>query len=76
MDEVVAVYDQAGRVAGSASRERMRHEGLWHAASAVLVLSPDRVAAYVHLRTRTKEVHPGMHDCFAGGVVAAGETPD
>lgn len=53
----------------------MRREGRWHAASAVLLLTSDRVNVYVHLRTRTKDVNPGMHDCFAGGVVGAGERP-
>ncbi|MEV0083498.1 NUDIX domain-containing protein [Saccharopolyspora sp. NPDC050642] len=75
-EESVAVYDAAGSVVGSATRRRMRAEGLWHAASAVLLLSPDRNSIYVHRRTDTKDVYPGMHDCAAGGVVAAGEDPD
>jgi 8-oxo-dGTP pyrophosphatase MutT (NUDIX family) len=74
--ELVAVYDAAGRVVGSSTRRRMRAEGLWHAASAVLVLSPDRSKIYVHRRTDTKDIYPGMHDCTAGGVIAAGEDPD
>ncbi|WP_370591184.1 NUDIX hydrolase [Saccharopolyspora montiporae] len=75
-EEIVALYDAAGAVVGSATRSRMRREGLWHAASSVLVLSGDRERAYVHRRTATKDVAPGMHDCWAGGVVAAGEDPD
>ncbi|MDA3629972.1 NUDIX domain-containing protein [Saccharopolyspora oryzae] len=75
-EEQVAVYDALGRVVGSASRSRMRAEGLWHAATAVLVLSPDGGSIYVHRRTDTKDVFPGLHDCTAGGVVAAGEDPD
>ncbi|GAA0514424.1 NUDIX hydrolase [Saccharopolyspora subtropica] len=74
--ELVAVYDAAGRVVGSATRQRMRAEGLWHAAASVLVLSPDGTEVYVHRRTDSKDVYPGMHDCWAGGVVAAGEDPD
>ena len=74
-NELVAVYDAAGRVAGSATRGRMRAEGLWHAAGEVLVLSPDGASVYVHRRTDTKDIYPGMHDCWAGGVVAAGEDP-
>ncbi|GAA2359356.1 NUDIX domain-containing protein [Saccharopolyspora halophila] len=53
----------------------MRAEGLWHAAAAVLVLSGDGERVYVHRRTDTKDVYPGLHDCTAGGVVAAGEDP-
>lgn len=69
------MYDPQGRVVGSATRSRMRAEGLWHASSSVLVLSPDRGSVYVHRRTTTKDIYPGMHDCWAGGVVAAGEDP-
>jgi 8-oxo-dGTP pyrophosphatase MutT (NUDIX family) len=75
VDELVAVYDADGAVVGSATRSRMRAEGLWHATSAVLVRSEDGGRVYVHRRTETKDVFPGAHDCWAGGVVAAGETP-
>ncbi|WP_243788807.1 NUDIX hydrolase [Saccharopolyspora gloriosae] len=75
-DELVAVYDAAGDVAGSAPRWRMRRDGLWHAATSILVRSGDGRSIYVHRRTDHKDVNPGAHDCFAGGVVAAGETPD
>ncbi|WP_436499357.1 NUDIX hydrolase [Actinokineospora sp. HUAS TT18] len=72
-DELVAIYSADGAVTGSATRARMRAEGLWHACGAILVRSGDRV--HVHRRTDDKDVFPGMHDCWAGGVVAAGETP-
>ncbi|RCW40462.1 isopentenyldiphosphate isomerase [Halopolyspora algeriensis] len=75
-EEQVAVYDASGRVTGSATRARMRHEGLWHAATSVLVRSPDGQSVYVHRRTSTKDVYPGLYDCWAGGVVAAGEAPE
>ncbi|GGS56028.1 NUDIX hydrolase [Actinokineospora fastidiosa] len=74
-DEWVALYDAAGRVIGSATRARMRAEGLWHAATAVLVRSGDGERVYVHRRTDTKDIYPGLHDCAAGGVVGAGEDP-
>jgi 8-oxo-dGTP pyrophosphatase MutT (NUDIX family) len=74
-DELVAVYDEAGAPMGVATRRRMRAEGLWHAAGVVFVRSVDGRSAYVHLRTDTKDVFPGLYDCWAGGVVAAGETP-
>lgn len=54
----------------------MRRAGLWHAAASVLVRSGDAESVYVHRRTDSKDVYPGMHDCWAGGVVAAGEHPD
>ncbi|WP_328648315.1 NUDIX domain-containing protein [Amycolatopsis sp. NBC_00348] len=74
-DELVALYDQAGSVVGSTLRSRLRSEGLWHAAGVVLVRSGDGNAVYVHLRTPTKDVFPSTWDCWAGGVVAAGESP-
>ncbi len=72
-DELIARYDSAGSPVGVVRRSVMRAEGLWHAATAVLVRSGSRV--YVHQRSPAKDVFPGMYDCFAGGVVAAGETP-
>lgn len=72
----MAVYDTLGNVVGSAPRTRMRREGLWHAATSVLVRSTDGHSVYVHRRTDTKDVHPGLHDCWAGGVILAGEAPD
>jgi 8-oxo-dGTP pyrophosphatase MutT (NUDIX family) len=53
----------------------VRAEGLWHASGVVLVRSGDGESVYVHLRTLDKDVYPGTWDCWAGGVVAAGETP-
>jgi len=74
-DELVARYDQEGRVVGSATRGEVRERGLWHAAGVVLVRSGDGESAYVHLRSPDKDVFPSAYDCWAGGVVAAGETP-
>ncbi|WP_246110058.1 NUDIX hydrolase [Saccharopolyspora dendranthemae] len=74
-EEQVALYDAAGRVVGRTSRREMREKGLWHAATAVLLISGDGERIYVHRRTDTKDVYPGMHDCAAGGVVGAGEDP-
>jgi 8-oxo-dGTP pyrophosphatase MutT (NUDIX family) len=77
VDELVALYadgDLSGRVAGAAPRSRVRADNLPHAATAVLLRdADDRV--YVHRRTTTKDIYPGMHDAFAGGVVLAGEDP-
>ncbi|GAA4868591.1 NUDIX domain-containing protein [Saccharopolyspora cebuensis] len=71
----MARYDARGNVVGAVRRDRMRREGLWHAAASVLVLSPDGASVYVHRRTATKDVYPGRYDCWTGGVVAAGEDP-
>ncbi len=74
-DELVAVSDPDGVVTGAEPRWRMRRDNLWHQATGVIVRDPlGRV--YVHRRTATKDVFPGMHDCCAGGVVLAGEDPE
>src|SRR5262249_25048365 len=57
-----------------APRSQVRAANLPHAATAVLLRDPaGRI--YVHRRTATKDIYPGMHDAFAGGVVLAGEDP-
>jgi isopentenyldiphosphate isomerase len=73
--ELVTVLDELGRPAGVEPRSRVRTENLLHAATAVLVRRPDG-RIYVHRRTETKDIYPGAHDCWAGGVLAAGEQPD
>lgn len=78
MDELVALYaegDLGGRVTGAAPRSLVRARNLPHAATAVL-LRDGGGRVYVHRRTDTKDVYPGMHDVWAGGVVLAGEDPD
>lgn len=75
-DELVAIYDPHARAVGSTTRAEVRSRGLWHAAAVVLVRSGDGESVYVHRRTADKDVFPSLLDCWAGGVVAAGETPD
>ncbi|MDQ1665306.1 MAG: hypothetical protein QOH75_1337 [Actinomycetota bacterium] len=73
-DEQVAIIDETGTVVGSAPRAVMRRDNLPHIVVAVLVRDPaGRI--YVHRRTSTKDVFPGMHDCFAAGCLQAGEEP-
>lgn len=75
-DELIASYSPAGEVVGSVARSRMRAEGLWHAATVIFVRSSDGMRVYVHRRSPVKDVYPGLRDCWAGGVIAAGESPD
>ena len=74
-EELVALYDAAGAVIGSVPRSRMRAENLHHGATGVLVRNR-RGFVYVHRRTDTKDVYPGLYDFTAGGVIVAGESPD
>jgi isopentenyldiphosphate isomerase len=77
-DELVALYDpgdDTGAVTGWARRDEVRARNLPHAATAVLVRN-SRGQVYLHRRTDTKDVYPGMYDVWAGGCVGAGEDPD
>lgn len=73
--ELVAVYDADGSVVGAAPRGAVYARSLWHGVGSVLLRSGDGRRVYVHRRTDTKLVMPGLHDCWAGGVVGAGEDP-
>ena len=73
--ERVAVYDAAGAVVGVAARGEVYARSLWHGVGGVLLRSGDGRRVYVHRRAATKLVMPGLHDCWAGGVVGPGETP-
>ncbi|WP_067821797.1 NUDIX hydrolase [Nocardia inohanensis] len=75
MPETIAVYNAAGREIGAEDRAVVYESGLWHASAGVLVRSTDGKRVYVHRRTTTKTVFPGMHDCLAGGVLAPHEDP-
>jgi 8-oxo-dGTP pyrophosphatase MutT (NUDIX family) len=73
-EEQVAIVDDTGAVIGSAPRSVMRRDNLPHVVVAVLVRDPTG-RVYVHRRTDSKDVFPGMHDCFAAGCMQAGEEP-
>jgi isopentenyldiphosphate isomerase len=74
-EEQVAVIDEAGQVVGSAPRSVVRRDNLPHLVVAAMVRDP-RGRIYVHRRTETKDVFPGLHDCWVAGCVTADEPPD
>ena len=73
-EEQVAVVDETGAVVGAAPRSVMRRDNLRHLVVCVLLRDPGG-RVYVHRRTDSKDVFPGLHDCFAAGCVLAGEDP-
>ena len=75
-DELVALYDADGVEVGVERREVVYRDGLWHAATGVLVRSGDGRRVVLHRRTDDKLVFPGAFDCWAGGVVGPGEDPE
>lgn len=75
-EELVAVFDADGTPTGTAPRSQVYAQGLWHASAGVMVRSGDLTRVYVHRRTDTKAVFPGLYDCLAGGVLDPGEVPE
>ncbi len=74
--ERVALFDAAGRVVGEAPRGVVYRDGLWHGGTGVLLRSGDGARVYLHRRHPDKLIFPGVHDCWAGGVIGPGETPE
>jgi isopentenyldiphosphate isomerase len=73
--EWVDLVDEGDQVIGRVTRAQMRAENLLHRSVAVLCQSSSG-QVYVHRRTDSKDVFPGLYDMFVGGVVAAGESYD
>jgi isopentenyldiphosphate isomerase len=71
-DEWVDLVDAQNRVLGKARRSDVRRRNLLHRGVGILCWN-SRNELYVHRRTWTKDVFPGMYDMFVGGVVGAGE---
>ncbi len=69
------MYDSTGRVTGVESRGVVYRDGIWHGATGVLVRSLDGERVVVHRRTAEKLIYPSLWDCWAGGVIDAGEDP-
>lgn len=72
---LVDVVDTEDRVIGTATRARMRAEGLRHRAVYVVVRTGDDHVV-VHRRADWKDVYPGAWDICFGGVLDAGEAWD
>jgi 8-oxo-dGTP pyrophosphatase MutT (NUDIX family) len=51
----------------------MRARNLLHRSVFILCCDPEG-RIYVHRRTRTKDLFPGLYDMFVGGVVGSGES--
>src|SRR5512136_1528088 len=74
-DEMLDLVDDADRIIGRAPRRRVRAENLLHRGVGILVFNTAG-ELYVHQRTETKDVFPGMYDMFVGGAVGSGESYD
>jgi len=72
-EEMVDLVDEDDRVIGRAPRSEVRRRKLLHRGAGVLCRN-SAGDVYVHRRTASKDVFPGMYDAFAGGIVASGES--
>ncbi len=71
--ERVDLVDANDRIIGWARRQKIRKLNLLHRGVGIICYNPAK-EIYVHRRTTTKDVFPGMYDMFVGGVVRRGES--
>jgi isopentenyldiphosphate isomerase len=71
-EEWVDWIDEDDRVIESLPRTEVRRRNLLHRVSATFVFHPDG-RLFIHRRTETKDVYPGLHDVMVGGTVTTGE---
>ncbi|MBI3929609.1 MAG: NUDIX domain-containing protein [Armatimonadetes bacterium] len=71
-EEMVDVIDLDNQVVEVLPRSLVRSRNLLHRGVGILCCN-SRGETYVHRRTPTKDVFPGMYDMFVGGVVESGE---
>ena len=74
-EEEVDLVDDDNRVVGATTRRQMRRDNLLHRGVGILCRN-SRGEVYVHKRTDTKDLFPGLYDMFVGGVVSRGEAYD
>jgi Cys-tRNA(Pro)/Cys-tRNA(Cys) deacylase len=74
--ELVGLVDEQGRPTGSAPRDVVRRDNLWHRSTGVVLRRPSDGAVYVHLRSPDKDWAPSHHDAAAGGVLGPDEDPE
>src|SRR6266542_5461370 len=72
-EEMVDLVDEDDRVVGVAPRSEVRARNLLHREVAAICRN-SAGAIYVHRRTDTKDVFPGLYDMWVAGVVSSGET--
>lgn len=73
MEEELYLVSEDDEVVGTAPRSKVRAENLLHRGVGILVFNSEG-QLYVHRRTPTKDIFPGMYDMFVGGTVTVGES--
>ena len=73
--QVIEVVSEDGSVFGLLPRKAAHLYNSLHQGIGVLVERPEDGALFVHQRSVTKHIFPGLFDMFVGGVSSAGESP-
>jgi isopentenyldiphosphate isomerase len=78
MQEMLEVYDEAGRSLGVVSRGRAHREGLWHRVVHGWLVEdgPEGRRVYFQKRAMTQKDFPGLYDIAAAGHIDPGEDRD
>ncbi len=71
--EWIDLINEDNHVIGRAPRAQVRAKNLLHRGVGIICYN-SQGDVYVHRRTDTKDVFPGMYDMFVGGVVASKES--
>ncbi|MBI3992334.1 MAG: NUDIX domain-containing protein [Candidatus Lambdaproteobacteria bacterium] len=74
-EEQVDWIAEDDRVIATLPRSEIRRRNLLHRVTATFLFHPDG-RVFVHRRTDTKDVYPGLYDVCVGGTVTAGEDYD
>jgi isopentenyldiphosphate isomerase len=72
-EEILSVVDENDNIIGEKPRKEVEENNLIHR-SANIIVENDKGELFVHQRTITRFLYPGMWDTKVGGAVSAGES--
>jgi len=72
MQEILDIVNEADEVVGQASRADIHRKNLKHRATHI-ILTNSKQQIFIQLRSKTKDMNPGLWDTSAAGHVDAGE---
>lgn len=75
MQEILDIYDEAGRHTGTAPRDEVHARGLLHQVVHCWVVGESEPVLYFQQRAHDKRDFPDYYDLACGGHIDAGETP-
>lgn len=72
-EELIDIYDENMNPIGTAPRSQVHKEGLWHVSFLCWIARNNKVL--FQLRSKRKQINPGLLATSAAGHLSAGETP-